>query len=78
MRDQIQRKSMPANHTKHDMPSPAFAEASLNPAFSGHNFANISVFPKDAAPAQESGLSSNCFQTLTRAFKRPLSSQRSL
>jgi hypothetical protein len=64
MRDRIQRKSMPANHAEHDTPSPAVAEASLNPAFSGHDFANISVFPKDSVSqqesvqAQESGLSS--------------------
>jgi Domain of unknown function (DUF4157) len=65
MRDRIQRKSMPANHAEHDTPSPAVAEASLNPAFSGHDFANISVFPKDSVsqqesvPTQESGLSSD-------------------
>jgi Domain of unknown function (DUF4157) len=56
MRDRINRKSMPADHNEHDTPSPAVAEASANPAFSGHDFANISVFPKDAV--QESGISS--------------------
>jgi hypothetical protein len=64
MRDRIQRKSMPANHSENDTPSPAVAEASLNPAFSGHDFANINVFSKDSVsqqesvPAQESGPSS--------------------
>ena len=49
MKDRIQRKASTPNQTEPEAPSPVVSEAATNTAVSGHNFANISVYPKNSS-----------------------------